>query len=214
MKNKTLTKTALAVSVILILVWTMLGTASTIAWFSDNDMVVNTFVLGNVKLSVLHKTENGYEPVNESTKIFDDEALYEPGYTQVVYLKVRNDGDVPFDYKLSVIPDKIVIGKNVFGYDINLPDHLKFGLIISDTEEELIEATRDRAEARKYADTKLSNYAKTETDLAPGDEQYAALVICMPESVGNEANYRSDVPSVELGINVKASQIEARGQLG
>lgn len=34
-----------------------------------------------------------------------------------------------------------------------------------------------------------------------------ALVVRMPEEVGNEANYRGDdIPKVELGIIVKADQ--------
>ena len=41
------------------------------------------------------------------------------------------------------------------------------------------------------------------------DPHYAALIIYMPEEVGNVANYRGDtVPEVELGITVKAEQIK------
>lgn len=213
MKRKRVTKTALALSIILIIVWSLFGTASTIAWFSDSDTVINTFVIGDLSVELYHKTDKGYELVTGTTKLFDDEALYEPGYTQLVYLKVKNVGTVPFDYKLSVIPGNIVIGKNVFGQDINLTDHLKFGLVLADTEDEILAATKDRVEARKHADTALSDYAATRTDLAVDEEQYAALIVCMPENVGNEANFRAKAARIDLGVNVKATQIEARGKL-
>jgi len=43
--------------------------------------------------------------------------------------------------------------------------------------------------------------------LQPGSERYIALIVRMPEEVGNAANYRGViVPRVDLGITVKASQ--------
>lgn len=213
MKKKRITRYALALSIILIIVWSLLGTASTIAWFSDNDVIVNTFQFGDLNVELYRKVGNEYEFVTEATKLFKDEALYEPGYTQVVYLKVINAGDVPFDYKLSVLPDNIVDGTNVFGQPIHLPDYLKFGIVVKDTEAEVLAATQNRADARSYADTALNNYDKAQTDLAVGTEQYIALVVCMPETVGNEANFRIKEASVDLAVKVKATQIEARGKM-
>jgi hypothetical protein len=54
---------------------------------------------------------------------------------------------------------------------------------------------------------KLQNYSTEVAALNPGDTAYLALVVRMPEEVGNEANYREGViPKVELGIIVKAEQ--------
>ena len=213
MKKRRITKSALALSIVLIIVWSLLGTASTIAWFSDSDTIVNTFQFGDLNVELYHKVGNDYEPVTEETKLFKDEALYEPGYTQIVYLKVKNAGDVPFDYQLSVLPDNIVEGTNVFGQPIHLPDYLKFGVVVKNTEAEVLAATQDRADARSYADTALNNYDEAQTDLAVGAEQYIALVVCMPETVGNEANFRINEASVDLGVKVQATQIEARGKI-
>lgn len=212
MKKKRITKAALALSVALIVVWSMLGTASTIAWFSDNDVVVNTFQFGELNVELYRKVGSSYEEVTEMTRLFEDEALYEPGYTQVVYLKVRNAGEITFDYKLSVLPSNIVDGISVLGQPLHLPDYLKFGLVVADTEEEVLAATKDRATARSYADTALNNYDKLQTDLAGGAEQFVALVVCMPETVGNEANFRVKAASVDLSVKVLATQVEARGQ--
>ena len=212
MKKKRITRSALVLSIVLIIVWSLLGTASTIAWFSDSDTIVNTFQFGDLNVELYHKVGSEYEEVTEATKLFKDEALYEPGYTQVVYLKVKNAGTVPFDYKLSVLPDNIVDGTNVFGQPIHLPDYLKFGIVVKDTEEKVLAATQNRADTRNYADTKLNNYDEAQTDLAVGAEQYIALVVCMPEEIGNEANFRGNEASVDLGVKVQATQIEARGQ--
>ena len=212
MKKRRITRSALALSIILIIVWSLLGTASTIAWFSDNDVIVNTFQFGDLNVELYRKVGDNYNLVTEVTKLFKDEALYEPGYTQVVYLKVKNAGDVPFDYKLAVLPKNIVEGTNVFGQPIHLPDYLKFGVVVKDTEAEVLAATQNRADARSYADTVLNNYDEAQTDLAAGAEQYIALVVCMPETVGNEANFRIKEASVDLAVKVKATQIEARGQ--
>lgn len=212
MKKKKVTKAALAISVLLIVVWSLLGTASTLAWFSDSETIVNTFQFGDLNIEVYRKVGNEYEKVTEATKLFRDDALYEPGYTQVVYLKVTNEGSVPFDYKLAVLPTNIVDGTNVFGKTIHLPDYLKFGIVVKDTEEEMLLATVNRSEARSYADTALNNYDEAQTDFPVGAEKYIALVVYMPESVGNEANFRIKEASVDLAVNIKATQIEARGK--
>ena len=213
MKKKRITRSALALSIVLIIVWSLLGTASTIAWFSDSDTIVNTFQFGDLNVELYRKVGNDYDLVTEGTKLFKDEALYEPGYTQVVYLKVKNAGTVPFDYKLAVLPTNIEDGTNVFGQPIHLPDYLKFGVVVKDTEEKVLAATQNRADTRNYADTKLNNYDEAQTDLAVGAEQYIALVVCMPEEIGNEANFRIKEASVDLAVKVKAMQIEARGKI-
>lgn len=75
----------------------------------------------------------------------------------------------------------------------------------SEAEAEALVATREAA--RQLADRKLANYSSTVAPLAPGETAYLAIVVCMSETVGNEANYRGEtIPQVELGIIVKADQ--------
>jgi len=46
--------------------------------------------------------------------------------------------------------------------------------------------------------------------MAPDEVQYIALVVYMPEEVGNEANYRgTDIPKIEFALNLQATQVEA-----
>ena len=210
MKRRIFTKTALALSVCLMIIWCILGTGSSIAWFVDESPEIrNNFNFAEFKLVVSHKTENGYEEVESNTKIFDDEALYEPGYVQVVYLKIENKGTVGFNYDLAVVPNlqTIVRAKNVYGQDIYLPEFLKFGVVFADTEAELTQKLETRDLAEQQATAALSSYTSKPDNLQAGREAFAAVIVRMPEEVGNAANYRDNKPPcVELGITVQAMQ--------
>ena len=211
LKHRKATKAALAISLLLIVLWAIIGTNASIAWFKQDDSIVNTLNFGELDVKLYHKTAGSYEEVDSTTKVFDEAALYEPGYTQMVYLKIENAGDIDFEYDMSVIPNlsTLVIGKNENGGSIDLTDHLKFGLVFDDTEEGLLEKTSDRDLARTYATKKLSSYSENGGKIAAGGESYAAIVLYMPEQVANEANYRGDTaPSVEVGIGVVANHIK------
>ena len=213
-RKKSYTKIALTLSICLLMIWALLGTGTTIAWFTDtSETQKNTFFIGDLDLVVSHKLEDGtYEEIESDTKVFDDEALYEPGYVQVVYLKVENKGDVPFEYQLSVDVNDVTVAKSVLGNDIYLPNYLKYGVLFGADEAQL---TRDTAKLiaekdfpEKAMNVPLNVYSeKDSVVLQPNDERYIALIVRMPEIVGNAANYRGViVPRVDLGITVKASQ--------
>ena len=213
MSRKTVTKIALLLSLALLLLWTFLGTGTSLAWFSDTTPVIrNSFIVGDLDLSVYYKNESGnYNLVESDTVLFDDEALYEPGYVQVVRMKVVNSGDVDFDYKLSIDVDdsSIILGENEQGQTIYLPNYLKFGVAYGSDEIEL-----EREIAKEMAPLDADIYLDGYTDLRSLDANttkdttdYVALILYMPESVGNVANYRTDkIPTVKLGVTVLASQ--------
>ena len=210
MKRRIFTKTALALSVCLMIIWCILGTGSSIAWFVDESPEIrNNFNFAEFDLVVSHKTEDGYEEIKSDTKIFDDEALCEPGYVQVVYLKIENKGTVAFNYDLAVVPNlqTIVRAKNVYGQDIYLPEILKFGVVFADTEAELTQKLANRSLTEQQATAALSSYTSKPDNLQAGGEAFAAVIVRMPKEVGNAANYRdNNPPSIELGITVQAMQ--------
>ena len=211
MKKMKYTKVALILSLCVMLIWGLLGTGATIAWFTDTpDVDENTFLIGQLALDVEYKNDlvTDYTPVDSQTSVFNDKALYEPGYTQVVYLKITNPGDVAFNYKMSVDTRSYVDSVSLYGTTLHLPGYLRFGAVFGATEADL-----DRTLAREYAteemeDYCLNTYTKYDTfTVEPGQTRYAALVVFMPEEVGNAANYRgSTVPQVDLGITVFAQQ--------
>lgn len=217
MRRKRWTKKALAFSAFLFVLWWALGTGATLAWFSDADTVRNEFQVGLLKLDVSYKNDviTEYAPLEGATRAFHDEALYEPGYTQVVYLKIENRGDVDFQYKIAVTVEGFKNGKNQWGEEIYLPDYLCYGVVFSETEAGLEALVKDRLAARDHAPNgwgALGTWSEKSPYVfeAGEDAHYAALIVRMPEDVDNRANFRgAQEPRVELGITVFAQQANA-----
>lgn len=202
---------ALALSLCALIVWCILGTGASLAWFTDTSPEINNiFHFSEFDLMVSHRLTDGkWEEVDSKTKIFDEEALYEPGYVQVVYLKVENKGTIPFEFYTAVNVNGCIEATNVFGQRFMLQDYLKFGITTADSEDAMKNSVPDRNAAVKLADMPLHNYDTETAVLNPGATKYIALIVRMPEEVGNVANYRGDtIPEVDLGITVKADQIK------
>lgn len=217
MIKKKWTKAALAFSAVLFVLWWALGTGATLAWLSDADSVRNEFQIGLLDLDVSYKNDivTEYTPLQDTTEAFNDQALYEPGYTQVVYLKIENRGDVDFNYKVAVTVEDFENGKNMWGGDIYLPNYLRYGAVFAESEEDLQVMVKDRLNAKNFAGEDwgfLETWSKISPYLFQAGENphYAALIIHMPEEVDNVANYRgAQEPRVELGITVFAQQADA-----
>lgn len=210
-KKRIYKQIALALSLCALIVWCILGTGASLAWFTDTSPEINNiFHFAEFDLVVSHRlTDEKWEEVDGQTKIFDEEALYEPGYVQVVYLKVENKGTIPFEFYTAVNVNGCIEATNVFGQRFMLQDYLKFGVTTADSEDAMKNSVPDRNAAVKLADMPLHNYDTETAVLEPGATKYIALIVRMPEEVGNVANYRGDiVPEVDLGITVKADQIK------
>lgn len=210
-KKRIYKQIALALSLCALIVWCILGTGASLAWFTDTSPEINNiFHFAEFDLVVSHRLTDGkWEEVDSQTKIFDEEALYEPGYVQVVYLKVENKGDRDFKFSTAVNVNGCIVATNVFGQEFMLQDYLKFGVTTADSEDAMKNSVPDREKAVEIADMPLHNYDTETAVLNPGATKYIALIVRMPEEVGNVANYRGDtVPEVDLGITVKADQIK------
>lgn len=212
-RNKTPYKRiALSLSLCALIIWGIFGAGASLAWFADTSPEINNiFHFADFEIAVSHRLTDGkWAEVDSQTKIFDEEALYEPGYVEVVYLKVENKGTVPFKFDTAVNVNGCVVATNVFGQQFMLQDHLKFGFTTADNEEEMKSSIPNRNAALNIASEPLHNYYKTGGfELAPNATKYIALIVCMPKEVGNVANYRGDnIPKVELGITVRADQLQ------
>lgn len=209
-KRKNYKKIALVLSLCVILAWSFMGTGASLAWFVDTDEgTTNIFHFADFEVDVSYRQKDGsWASIDGQTEIFDKEALYEPGYVQVVYLRVENKGTVPFDFQTAVSVMGYTESINMYGQPFSLMDVLKFGVVEADTLPELEAKVATRDLAKAYATTDLCNYATQVAELAAGGQTYLALVVTMPEFVGNEANYYhgSTIPKVELGIIVEATQ--------
>ena len=202
-------KIALALSLCAIVIWGLLGAGASIAWFADtSDEVTNIINTAQFDLVVSKRLENGtYSEVNATTKVFDETVLYEPGYVQIAILKIENNGTVPFDFQTAVTVDGYTTATNAFGGTMYLQEHLRFGVVTSTDEADLLQKLNDREKAVAAATEPLGVYHSDPAELGAHEAMYMALIVRMASTVGNEANYRGDnVPTVELGISVRATQ--------
>ena len=201
---------ALALSLCTMMIWGILGTGTSLALFTDTSPEINNiFHFADFEVEVSYRSDEGkWELMDGKTDVFDDEALYEPGYVQVVYLKVKNNGDRAFDFHTAVSVKGSTAAINMFKQEFWLHRYLKFGVATAKSEAEMEEKVSSGDKAKAIATMALQNYDDLGVaSLGSGESAYLALVVRMPEEVNNEANYRGEtVPKVDLGIIVKAEQ--------
>ena len=211
MSSNKQTRRALIASVLALVVCAAMLIGTTFAWFTDSvTSGRNTIVAGNLDVELEYATATegtlgGWTSVNDATDLFAD-GLWEPGYAQVVYLRVSNLGSLALKYQLSMNILSETAGVNVDGQTFNLSDYLQYGAVLNQS---VPFANRDVAIDAVTGPVALSTaYTSGEMHLeANAEPQYLALVVYMPETVGNEANYRGDaVPTIELGVNLVAAQ--------
>ncbi|MBQ1272551.1 MAG: hypothetical protein IIY12_03545, partial [Clostridia bacterium] len=102
--NKKNTKRALLASALSLLLCVSMLVGTTYAWFTDSVTSANNVIQsGTLDVVLEYKTNwaDDWAPVDGNTKIFKEGALYEPGYTEVVYLRVSNPGSLALKYLLS-----------------------------------------------------------------------------------------------------------------
>ena len=202
------TKRALLTSVLALLMCVTMLIGATFAWFTDTASTgVNKIQAGNLKMEVSYKnTSDGeFTVLNESTNVFKQDTLWEPGHVEYAVLNVKNIGTLALKYKLGINIAGETGSTNVLGNEFKLSDYIKFGVV----DEDLSGKTRDEMVAA-VTDSKLikEGYSK-ESHLDTTDaNETVTLVVWMPTDVGNKANYKvgAAVPEINLGINVAATQ--------
>ena len=234
MTKKKQTKRALLSSIVsLILCFTML-LGTTFAWFTDTASTGrNVIKSGNLDIELYYKTsleDEEWKAIGEDTEIFSYDK-WEPGYTQVVYLKTANKGSLALKYNVAASVYKETLGKTKDGADIKLSDYLKAGYLevaawgdalsaeemMAITVENTFENSRPKFAA--FAEGTMSNFeqyggknlnefdAASGSVLLPGEEHVGVLAITMPTTVTNEANHNgTDIPEIQLGLTVVATQ--------
>lgn len=211
-KARPVKRIALSLSLLLILLWAVLGAGTSLAWFSDTShQIENIFHFSSFELEVEYRGSDGrYYDLEGSTKVFDENALYEPGYVQVVYLRVKNTGSLPFNFSTAVNVTDYTKATNFFGQSFLLQEYLLFGITAADTEAQLNALLSNREQASALATTPLNNYAVDHPTLKPDETCYIGIVVTMPKDVENSANYRlTPIPRVDLGLIITATQVNS-----
>ena len=212
MKTTTSTKKAFFLAVLSTLLCVSMLIGTTFAWFTDTaSTAVNKIQAGNLDIELEYSKDfSKWKKVNDTTKVFEESTLWEPGRTEVVYLRVKNAGNLALNYTLGIYNLYNSTGKNVLGNKYRLSDYVKLGAVEADA------AYADRAAAINAvdADAKLisdiDNSGMAGASLEPNDTKIYALVLYMPTEVGNEANPKNKDPywaaKMSFGISVSATQ--------
>ncbi len=221
MNNKRATKRALLTSVMALVMCVVMLVGTTFAWFTDTASTgVNKIQAGNLKMEVTYKnaetvnnsiTDTKFEPVTKETNVFMEDAPWEPGHVEYVVLKISNAGTLALKYKLGINIASETSSTNVFNKPFKLSDYIEFAVIDGDQSNL---GRDDLVAAATAAGNHVLNVGYTNEDHllagATGSEKTVTLVVWMPKSVGNEANYKVaegiTAPSIDLGISVAATQ--------
>ncbi len=209
MKKMRSTKRALVLSALSLLVCVSMLVGSTFAWFTDSVSSSNNIIKsGNLDVELKYYDGDSWEVVTATTNVFEKNTLWEPGHTEVVYLEVSNLGSLALKYNLGVNIVSEIESINVAGEAFRLSDYIEF-VAIDDVTTPYADRDAARAAAANGTPAILSTgYTKAGSIEAGAAEEYVALVVYMPETVGNEANYRTGevAPEITLGINLMATQ--------
>lgn len=200
------TKKSLAYSILSLMLCFSMLVGATFAWFTDTASTgVNRIVAGNLDILFEYSAdgETWHEVTPATTDIFGTDNLWEPGFARVAYLRISNVGSLALKYSLIVDRYEETEGINKNGQPFLLSDYLLIGTV-----DNRITPFTDRAEAVAAAKSMkpMSEYQKTGS-LLPGQTTSMAMVIYMPETVGNEANHDGvHIPSIEFGLHLYATQ--------
>ena len=210
MTNTKITKKALLASALSLLLCLSMLIGTTFAWFTDSvTSANNVIVAGNLDITLEYWDGSDWADVDGSDEILDAKALWEPGYTEVVYFKLTNVGSLALKYQMGVNIVSETAGVNMDGEEFLLSDYIYFDVVEDVNGEKAPFANREKAMENATENTLISEgYSKSGQLVAGADPVYLAMIVYMPTTVGNVANHNgTDVPSILLGINAIATQL-------
>ena len=219
MTNHKSTKRALLGSVVAMVLCLTMLVGATFAWFTDTASTgVNKIQAGNLDVALEYSTDfKTWNKVTDTTKLFEDSTVWEPGRTEVVYLRVKNAGTLALKYAVGMYNINESRGKNVAGEFYYLSDYVKLGAVETTAayadREAAINAVNAEAKTLKSIGSSAIIGEDQMVMLAPeADAKTYALVLYMPTEVGNEANPKNNDPywasKFSFGISVNATQAE------
>jgi hypothetical protein len=137
-----------------------------------------------------------------------------------VLVRISNHGDLSLKYEFSTLVNKLILGENDRGEKIDLSDYL----LVSVADVKYYKTHEDFRNALDSADptTPVLNTTQSKIgnkmvsgELAAGATQVFRMSVHLPNTVGNDANYRvsSDPanpdqyrPYIDIGLFVAATQ--------
>ena len=119
------TKRALITSALAILMCAAMLIGATFAWFTDTASTgVNKIQAGNLDIEVEYTLDGKtWNNLDEATDIFQ-KGLWEPGHTEVVALKFKNNGSLALKYSINMNIVDETVGLNKSEQEYKLSDYL------------------------------------------------------------------------------------------
>ena len=210
--TKTNSKKALLSSAFALVLSVAMLIGTTFAWFTDTASTgVNKIQAGNLDVKLMYSTDMvTWKEATSTTQLFNDDALWEPGHTELVYLKVVNAGNLALKYEMTTNSYDKERGKNANGDLFYIDKYLKIGVAETQNVFESRSAAIDAIAANEKSMEKEIQITDGWTVLNPNAESAPfAVVIYMPTTVGNEANNVQSWrhPSLKgFGLVVNATQ--------
>ena len=208
MTNRKTTRRALVLSLLSLLLCCSMLVGTTFAWFTDSVTSGNNqIVAGNLDVELYNAIgKDESKKVSESTKLFDEITLWEPGVVAYENLTVANVGTLALKYQLSVNFTNATAtpeGKT-------LADVLKVAFV----EGGLKSTTREGAIAEGAAAGwgEMKSFAQN-GELKPGqttEESFGIVIYWEPGENDNDYNMNNGnqgtTLSIDLGVNLLATQ--------
>lgn len=203
MKKK---RIALLNSVLALLLCVAMLAGSTFAWFTDEVVSTGNIIQsGTLDVELEYWNGSDWKTVQGATKLFGED-LWEPGYTEVLYLKVSNLGNLALKWQLAINIISEDPGTNKAGESFKLSNHIYMGVVEGvqpeyASREAAVEAVKDNS---GIIGKGFSGFGEMEAGAA---EQYLAVVVYMPTTVDNVANHNGeDDATIDMGISLLATQ--------
>ena len=215
MKRKFSTKNRLLLSVLLLTVTFTLLLGTTFAWFTDSvSSDLNQIKSGKLKVGMNYwDAEHDQFKDAANVPLFDQDALWEPGYMDIAYVEIENRGSLSFNYLFAVYPTEETPGYLKDGSIFYLSDYLTYAVVEYDVAEQGEIASREEA-LRLIANYQMGlvrENLRYGTIHPEQDSVRFALIVFMPTEVTSEqANHDlasgKPSPTVKLAVDVYATQ--------
>ena len=112
-------KSALVTSVVSLFLCVAMLVGTTFAWFTDTVTSANNIIqTGTLDIGLSYSDDNSvWNEVTEQSEAIFNYQYWEPGYTDVKYIEISNNGTLAFKYQLNIVPN-ITTAEG----DVNLAD--------------------------------------------------------------------------------------------
>ena len=195
MNNSKSTKRALLMSVISLFLCFAMLIGTTYAWFTDSAVSANNKITAGTLDVELYKWTSATEKTNISNSkapVFDANIQWEPGYTEVVYLSIKNEGSLALKFKVALNVTSVTGANLADVLEYTVTDGATFGSV-----------TSWAGNGTKLINTPgINDVEYQDVVLDPNEEFFFAVSVHMLESAGNE--YQN--ASITFDIQVQASQ--------